>query len=200
MPTTEMKSKLTCIFGGTFDPIHKGHLHLLHQLEENTPYERVIIIPARISNFKQDTHPTSAIDRYNMVKIALKEYSTKYPSRLELAVSDIEIKRGGVSYTYDTVIDVMEKWPITGRLGILMGDDLLEGLDRWYRAEELKELVDFVCFSRDGVEVPKREGYRIRMINAPVYQASSTSVRSGDLSQLTDGVREYVEAHGLYRT
>ncbi|MGN0907226.1 MAG: nicotinate (nicotinamide) nucleotide adenylyltransferase [Bullifex sp.] len=200
MPTTEMKSKLTCIFGGTFDPIHKGHLHLLHQLEENTPYERVIVIPARISNFKQQTHPTAAMDRYNMVKIALNEYMTQYPTRLELAVSDIEIKRGGVSYTYDTVIDVMEKWAITGRPGILMGDDLLEGLDRWYRADELKDMVDFVCFARDGVEVPEREGYHIRMINSPAYQASSTDIRGGDLSQLTEGVRAYVEAHGLYRT
>ena len=199
MLTTEMKSKTTCIFGGTFDPIHKGHLHILNQLEELTPYERVIVIPARISNFKQESVPTPAVDRYNMVKIALNEYSTQHPTRLELLVSDVEIKRGGVSYTYDTVVDILERYPVTGRLGIIMGDDLLPDLDKWYRIDELKELVDFICFTRDKIVAPKREGYHIRQINTPVYNASSTEVRGGDFSSLTEGVRSYVESHGLYK-
>lgn len=199
MPTTEMKSKITCIFGGTFDPIHKGHLHILNQLEDYTPYERVIVIPARISNFKQDSHPTPAVDRYNMVKIALNEYSSNRPTRLELVVSDMEIKRGGISYTYDTVIDVMERYSITGRLGIIMGDDLIPDLDKWYKIDELKQIVDFICFTRDKVEIPEREGYHITKIKSPVYKASSTNVRQGDFSALTDGVKEYVESHGLYK-
>lgn len=199
MPTTEMKSKLTCIFGGTFDPIHKGHLHILNQLEEYTPYERVIVIPARISNFKQESNPTPAVDRYNMVKIALNEYSSKHPTRLELLVSDIEIKRGGVSYTYDTVVEVLETFNVTGRLGFIMGDDLLPDLDKWYRIDELKELVDFVCFSRDKIIAPEREGYHITQINSPIYNASSTEVRNGDFSSLTQGVKSYVESHGLYK-
>lgn len=199
MPTTEMKSKLTCIFGGTFDPIHKGHLHILNQLEEYTPYERVIVIPARISNFKQESNPTPAVDRYNMVKIALNEYSSKQPTRLELIVSDIEIKRGGVSYTYDTVVEVLETFNVTGRLGLIMGDDLLPDLDKWYRIDELKELVDFVCFSRDKIIAPEREGYHITQINSPIYNASSTEVRNGDFSSLTQGVKSYVESHGLYK-
>lgn len=199
MPTTEMKNKLTCIFGGTFDPIHKGHLHVLNQLEEYTPYERVIVIPARISNFKQESNPTPAVDRYNMVKIALNEYTSQHPTRLELFVSDIEIKRGGVSYTYDTVIDVLEKYNVTGRLGIVMGDDLLPDLDKWYRIDELKELVDFICFSRDKIIVPEREGYHITQINSPIYSASSTEIRNGDFSSLTQGVLSYVESHGLYK-
>ena len=199
MPTTEMKSKLTCIFGGTFDPIHKGHLHILNQLEEYTPYERVIIIPARISNFKQGTQPTPAVDRYNMVKIALNEFTTNRFTRLELLVSDMEIKRGGISYTYDTVIDVMERYPITGRLGIIMGDDLLSDLDKWYRIEDLKQIVDFICFTRDKVQMPNREGYHITQIKSPVYKASSTNVRQGDFSALSDGVKDYVLSHGLYK-
>lgn len=199
MPTTEMKSKLTCIFGGTFDPIHKGHLHILNQLEEYTPYERVIVIPARISNFKQESNPTPAVDRYNMVKIALNEYSSKHPTRLELLVSDIEIKRGGVSYTYDTVVEVLETFNVTGRLGFIMGDDLLPDLDKWYRIDELKELVDFVCFSRDKISAPERKGYHITQINSPIYNASSTEVRNGDFSSLTQGVKSYVESHGLYK-
>ncbi|MDD5972823.1 MAG: nicotinate (nicotinamide) nucleotide adenylyltransferase [Spirochaetales bacterium] len=194
-----MKSKLTCIFGGTFDPIHKGHLHILNQLEEYTPYERVIVIPARISNFKQESNPTPAVDRYNMVKIALNEYSSKHPTRLELLVSDIEIKRGGVSYTYDTVVEVLETFNVTGRLGFIMGDDLLPDLDKWYRIDELKELVDFVCFSRDKISAPEREGYHITQINSPIYNASSTEVRNGDFSSLTQGVKSYVESHGLYK-
>ena len=80
-----------------------------------------------------------------------------------------------------------------------MGDDLLASLDHWYKYEDLKEKLEFVCFSRDGKKVPENLDAIVRMIASPVLEASSTEVRSGDLSNLTDGVRSYILEHGLYR-
>ena len=201
MPSIEMKSEKTLLFGGTFDPVHKGHLYLLRMAEEHTDYNRVIIVPAYISNFKQGTHPASGADRMAMLSIAIKEYYELYKeSRLEIILSDIELNREGVSYTYDTVVSILKEYPIEGRLGFLMGDDLLEGLDRWYRFDDLKHLVTFVCFTRGFHEAESETDADISYIPIEAYHSSSTEIREGKFGNLTKGVYEYVVSHGLYKT
>lgn len=200
MQSTGMKPKKTLIFGGTFDPVHKGHMYLLRMAEEHTDYDRVIIVPARISNFKQGTHPASGEDRLNMLDIAISEYREEYPdSRLEIILSDMEIRREGISYSYDTVTEIMKNFPIEGKPGFLMGDDLLHGLERWYRFEDLRKLVTFVCFTRGTHELSSDSGADIVFVPVMAYPASSSEVRSGDFSNLSKGVSGYVRSHGLYR-
>lgn len=200
MQYTGMRPKRTLIFGGTFDPVHKGHMYLLRMAEEHTDAERVIIVPARISNFKQGTHPASGEDRLNMLDIAIREYRESYPdSRLEIILSDMELKREGISYSYDTVSEVIRTFPIEGKVGFLMGDDLLEGLDRWYNFDKLRELVTFVCFTRGTHPLESDTEAEIKFIPVMAYPASSSEVRGGDLSNLSKGVSEYVLSHGLYR-
>lgn len=200
MPTTERSSKRTLLYGGTFDPVHKGHLHLLEMAGKYTDYERVILMVARLSNFKQDRAPVSGEDRTRMLEIAIDEFRASHPAfPLEIIISTMELERKGVSYTYDTVCDIYREYHVEGKLGFLMGDDLLASLDHWYRYEDLKEKLEFVCFSRDGKKVPENLDAIVRMIASPVLEASSTEVRSGDLSNLTDGVRSYILEHGLYR-
>ena len=200
MPTTERSSKRTLLYGWTFDPVHRGHLHLLEMAGEHTDYERVILMVTRLSNFKQESRPASGEDRVRMLEIAIDEFRALHPEfPLEIIISTMELERKGVSYTYDTVCDIYREYPIEGRLGFLMGDDLLSSLDHWYRYDELKKLLTFVCFSREGGRTVEGIDADIRMIEAPILKASSTSVRSGDLSNLTDGVREYILKHGLYR-
>ncbi len=200
MPTTERSSKRTLLFGGSFDPVHMGHLHLLKMAAQCTDYERIILMVARLSNFKQDSRPASGPDRLCMLKIAVDEFLSEHPGfPLEIVISDMELERKGVSYTYDTVCDVYRRFPIEGKLGFLMGDDLLSSLDHWYRYDELKRIVTFVCFSRNGIGIPEGLDADINMIESPVFEASSTSVRGGDLSGLTRGVRAYILEHGLYR-
>jgi len=192
-----MKTKKTLLFGGTFDPVHEGHMHIIRQAELYTDYERLIIMPARLSNFKQHSNPASAEDRLAMLHLALSDYK---PLRMEILISTLEVEREGVSYTYDTVKDVLSLYPVEGRLGFLMGDDLLKDLDKWYKAEELRKLLAFVCFTRSGSAEYDYPGYDIRMIEAPSLDASSTDVRNGRFEHLSKGVRDYVVSHGLYRT
>ena len=95
--------KSTLLFGGTFDPVHKGHLYILDKAIELSGYERIIIMPAFISNFKPGTHPADAMQRYEMLSLALEDFDSR---GTELVLSDWEIRKGGVSYTYDTVCQI----------------------------------------------------------------------------------------------
>ncbi len=191
-----MKTKKTLLFGGTFDPVHEGHMHIIRQAELHTDYERLIIMPARLTNFNQQTHPASAEDRLAMLQLALAEYT---PLKMEIIISTLELEREGVSYTYDTVKEVLSSYPVEGKLGFLMGDDLLKDLDKWYKADELKKLLTFVCFTRSG-SAYDYPGYDIKRIEVSPVVSSSTDVRRGNLEHLSKGVREYAISHGLYRT
>lgn len=202
MLSTAMSTrKRTLLFGGTFDPVHLGHMYLLRMAGEHTDYERIIIMPARISNFKQESHPASCKERVEMLDIQLAEFKAENPGfRPEVMISRLEIDREGVSYTYDTVISVLEEFPVEGKLGFLMGDDLLSGLDHWYRFKELSHLVTFVCFTRGMHPMQNIPGAEIRFIEVEPFDSSSSEVRAGRLDNLSKGVREYVSSHGLYRT
>ena len=186
-----MKCRKTILFGGSFDPIHKGHLHIMSQVSKYTDYERLIVMPANISAFKQDKKTLSSIHRLNMINIALEEFSTS----LEILVSDIELKREGVSYTFDTVNEIYKNIAVDGKLGILIGSDIVKDLNRWKKIDELREIADFIVFSRDD-EVEDSSSYTY--IKSEVFNASSTEVRNGNLSILTKGVKEYARANGLF--
>ena len=200
MPTTERSSKRTLLFGGSFDPVHMGHMHLMKMARKFTSYERIILMVARISNFKQESRPASGQDRIAMLKLAVDEFLSENPDfPIEIVISPMEIERSGVSYTYDTVKAVYDSFDIEGKLGFMMGDDLLPSLHKWYRYEELKKIVTFVCFTRDGNKVVKDSDADIFLIESPIVTASSTDIRNGDYSMLPSSVRAYIEKHNLYR-
>src|SRR5690554_5065430 len=119
----------TAVIGGTFDPVHLGHLHLLHSLVTLTDYQRVLVIPVAKPAHKPHEKSVSDTDRLTMLKLALDEYKILYPDNreVELLVEDIEIKRGGTSYMFDTVNELYNSYKISGQIGIVLGDDLLPG-------------------------------------------------------------------------
>ena len=194
--TATNTEKKTLLFGGTFDPFHKGHIYILQKAIELTDCQRIIIMPACISNFKEDSRPASGEDRYKMISLALEDF---VPSRdVELVLSDYEITKGGVSYSYNTVKHIIESVRIKGKLGFLMGDDLLPTLEAWYRFDDLKELVTFVCFTREKAALPQDCQADIIFYNVEPYVASSTDVRGGEGKELPAKVAAYIESHGLY--
>ena len=190
--------KKTLLFGGSFDPVHKGHLYIIEKACELTDYERIIIMPAYKSNFKRGTKPASAAERYEMLSIALADLVL--PHDAEIVLSSYEIEKKGISYTYDTVRHIYDEYALNGKLGFLMGDDLLHDLDRWYNYDALKELVTFVCFTRCRDSLTYPGDADIIFYDVPPYKASSTDVREGDFSELTTDVRRYIEEHGLYNS
>ncbi len=201
MLTTQTNLSEFAFFGGTFDPVHLGHLFLLHQASLLTPFKKVIISPVSINNFKSGkAQPASGQDRLNMLSLALEDYKELYPdSHLEFFINDSDIKKGGVSYAYNTILDVKAKYGIEKKLGYFVGDDILPTLNRWYKIEDLLKEVEFFVFTRGNETLAKDVELPIYLVRSEVLEQSSSEVRtSKDLSGLSKRVRSYVQDHKLY--
>ena len=205
-----MTKKKTAMFGGSFDPVHLGHLFLLHKAVESTSYERFVIVPAYMSNFKQDKYLSATPEqRLEMMKLALEDYRKIYRNDrpAEFVVSDEELSRQGVSYTYDTVVSIRERYNLTDRLGMLIGDDHLERLSQWYRFEELKDIVTFIICPRENEKpnwslIPNGCDY-IALDTERLAPESATRVRDNIdafMTDLPEKVRDYVRKNNLYRS
>jgi len=197
----------SAMFGGSFDPIHLGHLYLLHTIYQETAFRKIFLVPAYINNFKQENGPrATSQDRLAMLQLAVQDYRDIYgDDDLTLIVSPLEIERGGISYTYDTVEDLMSHNTIEGKLGLLMGDDLVSSLDKWYRSEDLKNKVEYIICRRGNTPVQIPQDYQINYLNNDPQFDSSTLVRQRiedgrDVGEyLSKRVSDYVKQHKLYR-
>lgn len=122
------------VLGGTFNPIHVGHLVLADEVCSVLGYDRVLFVPAFVPPHKEMNGGFSAQDRLEMTRLACLD-----DDRFEAEACEID--RGGVSYTYDTICHLEEKYSsvLEGKIGLIMGSDLLSGFHLWHRAEELSE-------------------------------------------------------------
>ncbi len=200
MPFTVMKSEKKAVLGGTFDPVHMGHINLFHSVNDCTDITTLYVIPAYVSNFKRERHTASFDDRMAMLNLAVLDYSDLYPlDSLNIVVSDREGRRRGVSYTSDTIRALFDEFEDGGRVNFIIGDDLVDGLPEWHDSTYLKNHVRFYCFVRDSGNRRTPEGFEIHYVESRRTVASSTAVREGDFSSLSESVREYIEENGLYR-
>lgn len=194
------------IFGGSFDPVHAGHLALARRALEAVPLDRVLFAPAADSPFKIGRMHASAEDRLAMLGLALA-------GEPRFGICRADLDRGGVSYTVDLVSDVRAAHP-DAELFFLVGADSLAGLHGWHRANELVCLCRFVGFGRPGFCLdPDALGFdpatNARLAADFVADfsepASSTEVRErlaagGDAADLLPpAVARYVRDRGLYR-
>ena len=194
-----------CIFGGSFDPVHKGHKRLADFICERLSPEKMLIIPAAMSPFKNSSGATEE-DRLNMCELAFPEK--------QFEISDIEIKRGGKSYTVDTVSAVKGLFP-DKKLYLIIGSDQLLSFNKWYRFADILSFVTLVSVSREGSvsfslleEFAQRELRpfgEVEILDFSPLEISSTALREKialgeDTSQFLDeAVREYIDRKGLYK-
>jgi nicotinate-nucleotide adenylyltransferase len=137
------------LFGGSFDPVHLGHLLVAQAAREELKLDRIFFIPAAQSPFKTDAKSTPPAERLKMLRIALVGNSHS-------EVDEQEIKRGGVSYTIETVRDYAQRFA-NAKLFYLIGADHVAQLPKWRDANELANLVEFLIIPRPGqpkVEIP----------------------------------------------
>ncbi|MBQ2271613.1 MAG: nicotinate-nucleotide adenylyltransferase [Firmicutes bacterium] len=195
------------IFGGSFDPIHNGHLHLAEEARCMAKLDQVLFIPTWISPFKQDSDPASCQQRLDMVRIA----TSSNPS---FAVSDMEIRREAVSYTADTLKRCREMMGEDTRLYFITGTDTFLTIEKWYHAEEILTQYSFIIGSRPGYReedlidvierVRERYGTDVLKIEIPRLEISSSdirdSIRIGKSVRylLPDPLLHYIERHRLY--
>ena len=196
--------KKIAIYGGSFDPPHKGHKLLAENLASVCGAEKVIIIPTALSPFKNSSSAT-AEDRLDMCNLFFKEDLFQ--------ISDVEIKRGGKSYTVDTLTQIKEENP-DAELFLFMGDDMLLSFDKWYCYQEILRLATIVCACRtENLEelqnmksfvknVLKAED-RVIICETVPFEISSTEIRSslkdGENKGLSEDVYNYIAAKGLYQ-
>lgn len=196
--------KRIAIYGGSFDPPHKGHKLLAENLASVCGADEVIIIPTALSPFK-DSSSAAPEDRLNMCRLAFFEKN--------FLISDIEIKRGGKSYTVDTLKEIKNENP-DAELFLFMGDDMLLSFDKWYKHQEILELATIVCACRtekleelknmkDFVKDVLKAEDRVIISESVPFEISSTEIRSslkdGENKGLSEDVYNYVVTRGLYQ-
>ncbi|HRJ71328.1 MAG TPA: nicotinate-nucleotide adenylyltransferase [Terrimicrobiaceae bacterium] len=131
------------LYGGSFDPIHHGHLILARDAMERLELDRVVFLPARISPHKLDRPPVPPEVRCDMVAAAIA-------GEAYFSMDDCEIRREGPSFTIDTVRLYRERFP-DAKIYYFIGDDNLPDLDTWKDIEKLQELAQFVVLTRAGM-------------------------------------------------
>ena len=193
------------IYGGSFDPVHKGHLHLAETAMEKLSLDEIIFMPANISPFKRDkADVTSGGDRYEMLRLAVED-------RENMSVSSYELENSDVSYTVYTLRHLRELYP-ESQLVLLMGSDMLMSFEKWYCWQEIMEYAELGCISRnegDGDILTKQavklsEYGKVHVLWEDVLPMSSTEIRSSlkkneDCScYLPEKVVQYIVKRHLY--
>ncbi len=159
------------LFGGTFDPIHLGHLLVAQTAREELALSRIFFIPAAQSPFKPDRKSAAAKDRLLMLRLALAGDTS-------CEIDEQEIGRGGVSYTIDTVRTYLEKFP-GSEIFYLIGADHVPSLPKWREAGELARVVQFAVIPRPGQnEVEFPAPFRGRTLKGFPTGISSSEIRA----------------------
>ncbi|MCI1964812.1 MAG: nicotinate-nucleotide adenylyltransferase [Oscillospiraceae bacterium] len=192
------------IFGGTFNPIHNGHLHLVRRFAQTIGADRVVLIPTKIPPHKSAPHLASAEDRLQMCRLAVQKDGFE--------VSPVEIERGGLSYTSDTLLTLKREHP-DAELFFITGEDMFLTLEEWHEPETIYSLATVCAAPRskrgctalnEYAEKVGRMGAKTMICNINYLPISSTMVRNAarkheDLSGFVPPpVANYIYQHHLY--
>lgn len=187
------------IFGGTFDPPHVAHLAVAQAALEQARLARVILVPAASAPLRRQRGAASPTHRLAMARLATQNNPF-------FAVSDEEVRRGGTSYTVDTLRAIAEQEP-EADLHLIIGGDQLAAFPRWRQPEEITRRARLVVYRREGfgTDVPAALREHVTFVDAPRIQLSASEIRDligRGLSArylVPEPVRSYIVEHGLYR-
>jgi nicotinate-nucleotide adenylyltransferase len=183
------------LFGGSFDPVHHGHLMVGQVAGEKLGLEVLRFVPAREQPFKQGQHQTSPEHRTAMLSLAIQ-------GARGFAVEQAELKRAGPSYTVDTLVELRHREP-GEEFVLLLGADAALDLHAWHEAHRLPELARIVVFARPGTAIPSSP-LIAGSIEVPAIHISATDIRNRVRQGrsirywVPDAVAEYISAHRLY--
>jgi len=195
------------LFGGSFNPIHLGHLYLADAVYRALHLDCVVLMPAGEAPHKSTAEYASAEHRYAMCRLAAK-------TRPWLTVSDFEIKKTGKSYTVETLRALHKRHPDTAWT-LMLGSDMLLTFDKWFCWEEILQIAKICAVSREQDDLPALEqkaaalmqavpGAEITVLSVPAFPLSSTQIRENlkkhsDCScLLPENVVQYIEENSLY--
>jgi nicotinate-nucleotide adenylyltransferase len=197
------------VFGGSFDPVHVGHLGIAQQARESFRLDTVIFVPSASPPHKGGRAVADAADRLEMARLAISGHP-------RFQASDLEMRRDGPSYTIDTLEEMQNAHP-AARLFFIVGADSLAELDKWHRAGELVSRFDFIIVGRPGTaEIPGESlaaafggqaaaRLQAAFLRTGVYNISATEIRSRVAAGqsitflVPPAVERYIHKSGLYR-
>ena len=185
------------VLGGTFDPFHNGHLGIARFLRDSGAVDVVMVVPA--NDPWQKRCVASADQRLEMARLGVADLEG-------IEISDVDILRGGPTYTVDTLADLALRHP-DADVAFIIGSDAAAGLPSWHRAEELRTGAEFIVVTRPGTRPPQLdvEGYDLNLLHIPPVDVSSSAIRERVSKGLAltglvpTPVVEYIMAQGLYR-
>jgi nicotinate-nucleotide adenylyltransferase len=178
------------LYGGTFDPIHQGHLHLIAQLFARDMVDELILVPTGQPWLRSSPPIASAQDRLAMAELAVQDLPENI--RPHVWVSDVEVRRSGPTYAIDTVEELRAFKP-DAKWFLILGSDAYAGIEKWHRSAELKAMIEILLIARDG------EGLNIQAL--PV---SASEIRSQihshqtQVKYLPESVWAYIKERNLY--
>ena len=198
----------TALYGGTFNPVHKGHYNCLKSVLDGVELDRVIVLPDRIPPHKSAHELVSGKDRINMCRLAFKRFK-------KVTVSDWELNQSGKSYSVITLRHFHEEYP-EDKLFFIMGSDMLLSFEKWFEYQEILQLATLICVSRENAvtqqmlkdhaqRLMNENGGSIVIVNTKPFEVSSTQIRdmlkkSADTSCYLDkNVVKYITDKELYR-
>ena len=195
------------ILGGTFDPIHYGHIALGKKVASTLKLKRILFIPAGNPWMKSEKSVSSAHHRLKMLELGIAGIE-------EFSFSDMEIKRSGPTYTYETILDLTKDKLETKTIYLILGWDAIKEFHRWKNSDRLLKLVRIVAVARPGYEefsTQYQENKDIRVFDeAVVIDKSISGITSTDIREriklkqsinnlVPKDVEKYILEHGLYK-
>ena len=184
------------VLGGTFNPVHIGHLAIAQTAQEAMKLDKVIFVPSNWPPHKNASNIAPARERYNMVHLAIR-------GNMNFEISDFEIKREGKSYTIDTLWHFCRLFQKNTRFFFIIGGDTLPQLKSWRYIDDILKIATFIVVNRPG-QFKKTEGIHYHSVSMAGIDISSSYVR-GRLAQgkttkyfVPDQVLAYIKKHKLY--
>ncbi len=196
----------TGVLGGTFDPIHNGHIIIAEEVRTRLNLAEVLFVPTALTPLKEDS-PTSAVEhRVRMVLLAITEYP-------HFKLSDIEVNRAGPSYTVDTIAELRDRYDAGDELFFILGWDSLAQLPRWKEPARLVKMCHLVAVPRPGYSLPDLNSLEalipglsrsLIILDKPKVDISATEIRERVARGLSirhlvpEPVDKYIRQHKLY--
>ncbi len=185
------------VLGGTFDPIHLGHFSLAQIAYEELNLDKVILIPANYPWLKTPQTLTDSFHRINMINLLIKNYSW-------LELSNIDVLRGGNSYTKDTLEELKIIFSNETKMYLIIGSDSFHDFSKWKNTKRILELADVVIAKRPKFEIKANDIQHFKVLNSSMLDISSTIVREkikkglSTSKLITLEVKNYINNNKLY--
>ena len=175
------------IYGGTFDPIHLGHLHVITQLIEKNLVDQLLVVPAGMPLLRESAPIATGQQRRTMCQLALADLPADIATKVQ--VNPIEILRTGPSYAIDTVEAVAQNYP-DDTIVLIIGQDAAEKLDQWHRIDELRGMVEFLVIGRPG--------FVGNGVDIGALDVAATTIRQGLSADVSSSVAAFIRENNLY--